>query len=513
MAELNRIILSCLIFLPVVGAILVALLPRKAARPAAIVVALANFVLSLHLVAHWGETVSGNFHFVENREWMPQLGLSYHLGVDGISLFLVLLSTFLTPLVLLMARKGLDGRGKQLAVLLLLVEAASIGAFSALDTILFYIFFEATLIPIYLMIVGWGGAERSYAALKFFLYTMAGSVLMWVALLYLYFQQAASTRSFDLGAMTAAANTLESSGTHLPIILFVAIAAAFAIKAPIFPLHTWQPDAYAEAPTSATVILAAVLSKLGIYGFLRFAIPFFPQTAAQLAPIFIALAIIGIIYGALVAIAQTDMKRLLAYSSLSHVSLIILGVFAALLAGTQGGEIARSGAVIQMLNHGLTTAALFLLAGMLIERRGSRVLADFGGLAAPMPRFTVLFWIAMFASIGLPGLNGFVGEYLILQGAMFADFRIALLAALGVILSAIYMLRMFRRLMYGEITNEENRNLRDAGRRETIVMALVLAVIVWIGVMPRPFLSFIGGDVNTATTVAQTAPEILAQRR
>jgi NADH-quinone oxidoreductase subunit M len=517
MDELNRIILSCLIFVPIVGALLVSLLPRGAARPAAVLVAVANFVLSLHLVAHWNDAASTRgFCFEETREWLPQLGLNYHLGLDGASLFLVLLSTFLTPLVLVAARKGLNNRGKELAVCLLVLEAATIGAFSALDTILFYIFFEATLIPVYIMISGWGGAERSYAALKFFLYTMAGSVLMWVALLYIYFAQTRGERSFDYANMVAAANNLEAGGNSIAIMLFLGIAAAFAIKAPIFPLHTWQPDAYAESPTPATVILAAVLSKLGIYGFLRFAIPFFPQTATQLAPIFITLAIIGIIYGALVATAQTDLKRLLAYSSLSHVSLIVLGVFAALVAGTQGRDIANSGVIIQMLNHGLTTAALFLLAGMLIERRNSRVLGDFGGLAAPMPRFTVLFWIAMFASIGLPGLNGFVGEYLILQGTMFADFRFALLGALGVILGAVYMLRAFRRLMYGEITHEENRNLRDTGRRETLVMAVVLAVIVWIGVMPQPFLSLInGGNAQVETApVAQTASqELLAQRR
>ena len=456
--------------MPILGAILVSLLPRKAARPAAILVALANFMLSLHLVAHWGDAVKDNFHFVENREWMPQLGLSYHLGVDGVSLFLVLLSTFLTPLVLLMARKGLNGRGKQLAVLLLLVEAASIGAFSALDTILFYIFFEATLIPVYLMIVGWGDAERSYAALKFFLYTMAGSVLMWVALLFIYiFKQTGGRAQFrprrddrrrQLSGIGGRQSADSFCSSRLPP--HSRSRRRFSRCTPGSPTPTPKSPTSGDGDSGGGACPNSASTDFCVSRFL-----FSRRPPTHLAPIFIALAIIGIIYGALVAIAQTDLKRLLAYSSLSHVSLIILGVFAALLAGTQGSEIARSGAVIQMLNHGLTTAALFLLAGMLIERRGSRVLADFGGLAAPMPRFTVLFWIAMFASIGLPGLNGFVGEYLILQGAMFANFRIAFLAATGRRFSARFICCecSVRQLMYRR--NHASKKTANLRRRRT----------------------------------------------
>jgi NADH-quinone oxidoreductase subunit M len=279
---------------------------------------------------------------------------------------------------------------------------------------------------------------------------------------------------------------------------------AFAIKAPIFPLHTWLPDAYTEAPTAATVMLAAVLSKMGIYGFLRFANPMFPETARSLAPIFIALAIVGIVYGAMVAVAQTDIKRLLAYSSISHVSLIVLGVFAALLAG-RNADLARTGATLQMVNHGLSTGALFLLAGWLWERRRTLQTNSFGGLAQAMPLYTVLFWVALFASIGLPGLNGFVGEYLILQGAMSANFWYAFGGATGVVLGAIYMLRMFRTAMYGETTREENRTVRDVNARETIVMAVILAVIVWIGVAPQPFLGIIGGDTTQQNTIVQRA--------
>ena len=486
-------VLSCLLWCPIVGALIVSLLPRRVSREGALVVALCNFAFSLHLLRYWNEgDTTSQFRFVENTSWLPQLGVNYHLGVDGISLWLVLLTTFLTPLVMLFSW-NVAQRTKELMVCLLLMEAAIVGVFCALDVILFYVFWEAVLIPTLLLIGTWGGARRGFAAVKFFVYTMAGSVLMWVAMLYLYFQQPASTRSFDYNAMLQAANTFES-GNIVAVWLFAAFAIAFAIKAPLFPFHTWLPDTYAEAPTAASVMLAAVLSKMGIYGFLRFAIPFFPATAREFAPILALLAIVGIIYGALVAISQTDVKKVIAYSSISHLGLIFLGVFAA-LAGGANSTLAISGATLQMVAHGLSTGALFLLVGAMLERVPNREMGAFGGIAAVMPRFTVLFWIAMFASIGLPGLSNFVGEYLIFQGVVAINFWWGALAMTTVILSAIYMLRMFRTVMYGE-TRSENNALPDLGRREMFVLAILTAAIVWVGVKPQPLLDIITPDAK-----------------
>jgi len=499
--NLNASILSCLLFCPIIGAILVALLPRRVAREGAVVVALINFVLSLHLVAHWGEAASSiggrDFHFQEIASWLPSLGITYHLGVDGLSVLLVLLTAFLTPLVLIASWHSITTRVKEYFVSLLLLEAAIIGVFCALDVILFYVFYEAVLIPAYVLVGIWGGADRARAAIKFFIYTMAGSVLMWVGLLVLYASQSGN-RSFDYEPMRQAALALGSTpyAAFAPWI-FAAFVIAFAIKAPVFPLHTWLTDTYVQAPTGATVIIAALLSKMGIYGMMRFVLPFFPDLSRAAAPIMIGLAIVGIIYGSLIAIRQTEIKRLLAYSSLAHISLIVLGVWAAAIA-PKLGDVAMSGAALQMANHGLSTGALFLLAGILLERRGTTEISSFGGVANPMPRFTVLFWIALFASIGLPGLNGFVGEYLILQGAMDAGFVYAALGATGVILGAIYMLKMFRDVMYGEAP-ESLRALPDVSRRETFVLAAVLAVIVWIGVAPQRFLDIVNPSAKIET--------------
>jgi NADH-quinone oxidoreductase subunit M len=515
----NRHILSCLLLWPLIGCVVVALLPRRVAREAAVVTALIGFVMSLHLWVHWSDahTVTANgMRFEELQTWLPQFGVSYHLGVDGVSLFLVILTAFLTPLVMLASWMHITQRTKEFMVCLLLLESALIGVFAALDVILFYIFWEAVLIPVYLLIGGWGGVRRIYASIKFFIYTMAGSVLMWIAILYIYFHEAVAqppgVRSFDLGAMRDAAHTLESTHPQIALWLFAAFALAFAIKVPLFPLHTWLPDAYAEAPMAGTVMLAAVMSKMGAYGFIRFAIPFFPQNASVAAPFLISLAIIGIIYGAMVAIKQTDFKRLIAYSSISHLGFIMLGVFVAVLSQTYG-TMAMTGATLQMVNHGISTGALFLLAGMMHERRHTHKLSELGGLAEVMPRYTVLFWIALFASIGLPGLNGFIGEYLILQGTMGINFWYAALATTGVILGAVYMLRMFRSLMFGELTRDENRAVRDVSPRETFVLAAVLAVAVWIGIAPRPFLNIINSDMfkivqNTQNGPASIAPPI-----
>jgi NADH-quinone oxidoreductase subunit M len=513
--NINQLILSSLIFCPLVGALIVMLLPQKVAREGAIAVTILNFIFSLHLWFNWAtSTPDGGYRFVQKMAWAPQFGLSYHLGVDGISAGLVILTAFITPIALFFGWNEIQSRVKSFVVCVLLLESVAIGVFCALDVILFYVFFEAVLIPSYLLIAGWGGANRAAAAIKLFCYTMAGSVFLWIAALYLYFQQDVATRSFDLAAMTAAANNVDASTQSIALWLFAAVAVAFAIKTPLFPFHTWQPEAYKESPTSATILLAAILSKMGTYGFIRFAIPFFPSAAHDAAPIMIVLALVSIVYGALVAMRQTDIKRLFAYSSLSHLGFVILGIFASLLA-SKHADIALSGATLQMIAHGITTAALFGIAGMLYQRRSTLALDQFGGLAAVMPRFTSLFWIALFASIGLPGLCNFAGEFLILQGTMDANFWYAAIAATTVIWGAIYMLNMFREVMFGETKFEENRTLPDAGKRETFALALLILVMIWIGVAPQSLLDKINPDAQKISTLARgesTQNVNLAQR-
>lgn len=525
MNELHQQILSILLFCPFVGAIVTALMPRQIAREFGLAVAGVNFLFSLHLWRYWSQVADGaaGFKFEQSVPWLPQFGLTYHLGVDGLSVFLVLLTTFLTPLAMLGAW-NVAKRTKEFMVCLLLLEAALIGVFCALDVLLFYMFYEGVLIPAFILILGWGGARRNYAAIKFFLYTLVGGLLMWVGILYVYLPGKSS--SFDYPQFKAAANALDAADPNgIGTLLFGAFALAFAIKTPLFPLHSWQPDAYDEAPTPAAVMLAGVMTKMGTYGFVRFALPFFPNAATAAAPLFVGLSLAAIVYGALVAVRQTNLKRLIAYSSLSHLGFIVLGIFAALLIRpnsgstfgpngdvvSQSANIAISGATIQMVSHGLSTGALFLLLAFLFERRATSEMRDFGGLAAPMPRYTVLFWVALFSSIGLPGLSGFVGEYLILQGSMAANFWYALIAATGVIWGAVYMLRMFRRVAFGEVS-ETNRTLPDVNTREWVAVGLVLAASLWIGVAPQGFLNIINPDANkVAPRAAQStlmAPEL-----
>jgi len=500
MARLDDYLLSVLIFFPILGALVIAILPRSLSRPAAIVVALIEFVLSLQLWVLWDHVPISEqgFRFTQNVPWIPEYGIHYHLAVDGISLLLILLTTFLTPICLLAAWTDISQHRKEFAICFLLLAAAIIGVFTSLDMMLFFTFWEAGLIPMYLLIGVWGGTRRIYAAAKFFLYTMFGSVLMWLAMLYVYFQQPEGARSFDIAAFGEAARRIDSQNPSVAIWLFAAFALAFAIKIPLFPFHTWLPDAHTEAPTAGSVDLAAVLLKTGAYGFIRFAIPFFPEAAHSAAPVMVVLSLIGIIYGALVCMMQTDFKRLVAYSSVSHLGFVMLGIFAALEA-ERFGDIAMSGATLQMINHGITSGALFLLVGILYERRHTREISEFGGLAKVMPRYLVFFWLAVFASIGLPGLNSFVGEYLILQGVADANFWYAAIASTGVILGAVYLLRATRSVMYGEITNEANRTLPDINPRETFVLASILALAVWIGVYPKPFLDIINPDAATAS--------------
>ena len=470
-------ILSAVTFLPVLGAAVVFLLPRRAeglVKVTALATTLVTFAVSVPLFTRFDASLSA-YQFVEQRTWMPTLGVSYHLGVDGISLLLVLLTTFLMPLVLLSSWHSIERRWKEFAITMLLLETGMLGVFVALDLFLFYIFWEAMLVPMYLIIGIWGGPNRVYAAVKFILYTLAGSLLMLVAILALYFLNGAATGAYTFDLPVLARYVLPAGRAQN--LMFLAFALAFAIKVPMWPFHTWLPDAHTEAPTPGSVILAGVLLKMGTYGFLRFCLPLFPQATMTFAPWMFALAVIGIIYGAWVSTVQADMKKLVAYSSVSHLGFVVLGLFTL---NPQG----MVGAIIQMVNHGLSTGALFLIVGMLYERRHTRLIAEYGGLWKVVPALSVLFLIVTFSSIGLPGLNGFVGEFLILVGAFQVHRPAAVLATTGIIFAAVYLLWMYQRVIFGDITHEENRALPDLSLREWVILVPVLACIIWIGVYP-----------------------------
>ena len=462
-------LLTLLVFAPVAGAVVVALMPRGAVRAqkvAALAVTTLVFAASLLLLRGF-DTVPG-MQFEASRSWLPSWGISYHVGIDGLSLWLVILTTFLTPLALLGSWSSIDRRVKEFNVFMLLLEAGMLGVFVALDLFLFYIFWEAMLIPMYFLIGIWGHERRIYAAIKFFLYTMAGSVLMLVAFLVLY--RAAGAKSFDIVALAQV-----PVDPKLQMWLFAAFALAFAIKVPMFPFHTWLPDAHVEAPTAGSVILAGVLLKMGGYGFLRLAIPLFPQAAVAFAPWIGVLAVIGIVYGALVSLVQPDLKKLVAYSSVSHLGFVMLGI--ASLSTT-----AVVGAVYQMLNHGISTGALFFMVGMLYDRRHTRAIAEFGGLKAVLPWFSSVFLLVCLSSIAVPGFNGFVGEFLILMGSWPFSRALVAVASLGVILAAAYILWMVQRVFYGEVTHEENRGLRDLSAREAAVLVPLVALALFMGV-------------------------------
>ncbi len=433
----------------------------------------------------WFDPAAAGFQFVEMRTWLPTLGIGYRLGMDGISLVLVLLTALLQPIVFISSWQSIHDKVKGYVVSMLLLETGILGAFLATDLFLFYVFWELMLVPMYFIIGVWGGERRIYAAVKFVLFTLAGSLLMLVAIIYLSFvhHAQAGAWSFAYEDMLKLAVPMGSGFWHSPqMLLFAAFALAFAIKVPIFPLHTWLPDAHTEAPTGGSIILAGVLLKLGTYGLLRFNRPLFPQAWAAATPLFLALAVIAIVYGALVAWAQRDMKKLVAYSSVTHMGFIVLGLFAGTLASTQG-------ALIQMINHGLSTGALFLLVGVIYDRRHTRLIEDFGGLAAVMPLYTGAFLLATLASIGLPGLNGFVGEFLILTGS-FAGHPVAVvLAATGIVLGAVYMLSLVQRVFWNALTAPENRNLIDLTWQEALAFAPLGILMVWIGVHPGTFLA------------------------
>jgi NADH-quinone oxidoreductase subunit M len=496
-------LLTLVTFLPAVGAALVLLLPRRQERVTkllALGTTAVTFAVSLPLYFRF-DPGSADYQFVEQAAWIPSLGVSYHLGVDGISVLLVLLTTFLMPLVVLSSWTAVESRWKEFAVTMLLLETGMVGVFVSLDLFLFYVFWEAMLIPMYLIIGIWGGQNRIYAAVKFVLYTLAGSLLMLVAILVLYFQHGTATGvyTFDLPVLTR----YVLPGGRAQDLMFFAFALAFAIKVPMFPFHTWLPDAHVEAPTAGSVILAGVLLKMGTYGFLRFCLPLFPEASLTNAPWMYVLSIIGIIYGAWVCTVQPDLKKLVAYSSVSHLGFVVLGLFTLTAQGMVGG-------LIQMVNHGLSTGALFLMVGMIYERRHTRLIADFGGLWKVIPAFSAIFLIVCLSSVGLPGLNGFVGEFLILLGAFQVDRVAAVLATSGIIFAAVYLLWMYQRVCFGEVTHEANRGLADLTPREWTVLLPVLLFIVWIGVYPTTFTALTEPSVEALITQVQTKAQATA---
>jgi NADH-quinone oxidoreductase subunit M len=494
-------LLTLLILLPVAGALVVALTRRESVslhKLVGLAVSLATFALSTRLVSLFSDIAA--YQFEERYAWIPAWGISYHVGVDGLSLWLVILTTFLTPLCLLGSWSSIETRVREFVVFMLLLEAGMIGVFVALDLFLFYVFWEAMLIPMYFLIGIWGHERRIYAAVKFFLYTFAGSVLMLVAFLVLY--KASGVRSFDIPALVAA-----PVDPALQTWLFLACAIAFAIKVPMWPFHTWLPDAHVEAPTAGSVILAGVLLKMGGYGFLRVAIPLFPDAAVKLAPLVGVLAVIGIVYGALVSLVQPDLKKLVAYSSVSHLGFVMLGIAALSTASV-------TGAVYQMLNHGISTGALFFLVGMLYDRRHTRLISEFGGLRSAMPWYFAVFLLISLSSIAVPGTNGFVGEFLILIGAWSFSPWLVVAASLGVILAAGYVLWMVKRVFYGELANPKNQGLPDLSAREATVLVPLVVLALVMGIASPAFTRRIepAADalVRRVREATQPAPASLA---
>jgi NADH-quinone oxidoreductase subunit M len=476
-------LLTILLIIPTLGAAVVLLLPRNsrgAIRATTLVFSLVAFFWSLPLVTGFDSAASG-MQFVQNVPWIRAGGfrIAYHVGIDGISLFLVLLTTVLMPLAILGSWK-VQKNLKPYMALMLLLEAGMLGVFVALDLVLFYFFWEAMLIPMYFLIGVWGGGRRIYAAVKFFIYTAFGSFLMLAALIALYFINHGD--SFDIVQITdRLASGQITMPFHTEMLLFGAFFLAFAIKVPLFPFHTWLPDAHVEAPTAGSVVLAGILLKMGTYGMLRFCLPMFPGASIKLAPYISVLAIIGIIYGALVAMVQPDVKKLVAYSSVSHLGFVVLGIFAFNLTSIEG-------ATYQMLNHGVSTGALFLLVGMIYDRRHTRLIEDFGGIAHRMPIYAAMFLVIALSSIGLPGLNGFVGEFLILQGTFLSSHTRAAFAAVAVILAAVYMLWMYQRVFMGKVGRDENKSLLDLRMREVLTILPLIVLAIWMGVSSGTFL-------------------------
>jgi NADH-quinone oxidoreductase subunit M len=482
--------LSVVTFAPLAGAVIAAMIPSSAFavhRLWALVVSVATFALSLGMLAAYPG--QGGFQLVERAIWVGPLNFQYILGIDGISLFMVLMTAFLMPAAVLVSWR-INRQVKYYMIAFLVLETAMIGSFVALDLLLFFLFFEALLFPMYLIIGGWGSERRVYAAVKFFLFTMAGSAFLLVSILFLYFRAGS-----DLGGVTFDYTQLQH--LVLPVNtarwLFLGFLVAFAVKVPLFPLHTWLPDAHTEAPTAGSLILAAVLLKIGAYGLIRFNLGLFPEASQFFRTFVMVLAVIGIVYGAAVALIQTDVKRLVAYSSVSHLGFVVLGTFAFTLQGMSGG-------VLQMVNHGLSTGALFLLVGMLYDRTHTRDLGRMGGLAEAMPALAGVFLFVALSSVGLPGLNGFVGEFLVLLGTFIVSKPFAVAAVVAVVLAAIYLLWAYQRMMHGPVVDEEHRLVPDLSRLEYAILVPIMAGILLLGVFPQPLLDKIEPAARQATT-------------
>src|ERR1700736_1322274 len=509
-------ILSIILFTPLVGAIVLLFVPKEnedAVRWIANVFALASFLVSLPLVPwFWEKRFEPGFKFIEGaaNNWIPSIGAGYVLGIDGISFLLIMLTTLLGWISILSSWTGIENRVKEYYIWFLILQTGMLGVFMALDFFLFFVFWEAMLVPMYLLVGICGGPRKLYAAIKFFLYTLAGSVLMLLGILFLYFHHHTVTGvyTFALTALYDTAPRIYSDyGPHIATLLFLSFFFAFAIKVPMFPFHTWLPDAHVEAPTAGSVILAGVLLKMGTYGFIRFSLPLLPldPTARQkIVTIMLVVSVIGILYGALVCMMQKDMKKLIAYSSVSHLGFCTLGIFALTPHGL-------SGSVLQQLNHGLSTGALFLLIGVLYERRHTRLISEFGGLSTPMPNFAAIYMIATLSSLGLPLLNGFIGEFTILSGVFQVSLRWTAWAVVGIVLGAAYLLWLYQRVMFGPVTNPANEHMQDLNAREYATLLPLIILCFWIGIYPKPLFRVLERPVQQI--VEQVNPGYYAQER
>jgi NADH-quinone oxidoreductase subunit M len=480
MMLLQQHLLSVILFLPLAGALVLAFVGRRsenAVRWIANLFAIAGFVVSVPLWFRYSPQGAA-WQFVERAEWIPSIGATYYLGVDGFSILLILLTTLMGMIAVVSSWMAITERVKEYYIFLLVLQTGMLGAFMALDFLLFFLFWEVMLVPMYFLIGIWGGGRRLYSAIKFFLYTLVGSVVMLLGILALYFihHDLTGVYSFDITAFQQMTVPFERQKW-----IFLAFFLGFAIKVPMFPFHTWLPDAHTDAPTAGSVILAAVLLKMGTYGFVRFSLPILPDASRYFVPLMVGLSIVGIVYGALVALAQTDWKRLVAYSSVSHMGMVMLGMFALTPVGL-------TGSIVQQINHGISTGALFLIVGIVYERRHTREIAEYGGLSKVMPVFAAVFLVMTMSSIGLPALNGFIGELLILQGVFVVNKIWAGVAASGIVLGAAYMLWLYQRTMFGKIENPANASLQDLSWRELATFVPLIALAVWIGLYPSPFL-------------------------